>query len=73
MSIQIDGNKVRFWSRKGDAIKAAKAIGWSARDVLAAAAGSITRGLASTTTFRRRSLPSGSESPRMRSPSTAPK
>jgi hypothetical protein len=35
MSIQIDGNKVRFWSRKSDAIKAAKSIGWQVQDVWA--------------------------------------
>jgi hypothetical protein len=34
MSIQIDGNKVRFWSRKSDAIKAVQSIGWQAKDVL---------------------------------------
>lgn len=34
MSIQIDGSKVRFWSRKSDAVKAAKSIGWRVNDVI---------------------------------------
>lgn len=33
MSIQIDGGKVKFWARKADALKAAKSIGWQAKDV----------------------------------------
>ena len=35
MSIQVDGNKVRFWSRKADALKAVKSIGWQLKDVMA--------------------------------------
>lgn len=34
MSIQIDGKKVRFWSRKADAIKAVQSIGWQVKDVM---------------------------------------
>lgn len=34
MSTKIEGSKVRFWSRKSDALKAVKAIGWQNKDVL---------------------------------------
>lgn len=34
MSIQIDGSKVRFWSRKIDAVKAVQSIGWRTKDVI---------------------------------------
>lgn len=34
MSIKIDGSKVRFWCLKKDAVRAAKAVGWSPADVI---------------------------------------
>lgn len=34
MSTKIEGSKVRFWSRKSDALLAVKAIGWQSKDVL---------------------------------------
>lgn len=33
MSMRIDGSKVRFWALKREAIAAAKAIGWTAKEV----------------------------------------